>query len=359
MELLKGEVFMSLPFLLYGSNGFVGNVIAEYALHNNLELILAGRDKEAVKAQADKLKIPYKVFDLTDTRAIDAVLEQAPVVLNCAGPYVHTFKPILDGCLRTGTHYLDISGEVPVYEAIAVHDRQAKERGVMLMPGVGFDILVTDCLAVHLKNRLPSATHLALAYHMDGPAGLPPGTFKTMVEMVPYGVRVRKEGRIQEVPSRTERMIDFGKGPEKSLLLTWGDIFMAYHSTGITNIENYAAFPEATMKQISAIDRLRPLFKSSFIRNMLKKGAPVGPTPKQRSHTCTHVWGQVVDDQGNKATARLHGPEAAVTWTTQSALAVVGKVLDGSFEPGFMTPALVYGPDFVLEFSEVTREDLD
>jgi short subunit dehydrogenase-like uncharacterized protein len=49
------------------------------------------------------------------------------MVLHCAGPYIHTFKPMADGCLRTGTHYLDITGEIPVYESLAARDSEAKE----------------------------------------------------------------------------------------------------------------------------------------------------------------------------------------------------------------------------------------
>ena len=106
---------------------------------------------------------------------------------------------MVDACLHTGTHYLDLTGEIPVYEAIASRDAEAKARGVMLLPGTGFDVVPTDCLALHLKQRLPSATRLSLAFHGEGPAGLPPGTQKTAIELAPYGDRVRRNGRL-EIP---------------------------------------------------------------------------------------------------------------------------------------------------------------
>ena len=174
------------------------------------------------------------------------------VVLNCAGPFVHTFKPMADACLRTGVHYLDITGEIPVYEGLAALDAQAKARGVMLLPGVGFDVVPTDCLALHLKQRLPSASHLALAFRTEGPGGLPPGTQRTMIELLPYGDRVRRNGLLV-VPERgvKTRAIDFGQGPVVATRLTWGDVFTAYHTTGIPNIEDYLVVPEATRRRLA------------------------------------------------------------------------------------------------------------
>jgi short subunit dehydrogenase-like uncharacterized protein len=351
---------MPSGFLLYGSTGFVGGAIAHLAVQNGLRPIIAGRDAAKIEAQATELGIEHRVFSLDDSTAMDKVLKEVTVVLNCAGPYIYTFKPMVDGCLRTGTHYLDITGEIPVYEALAARDAQAKAQGVMLLPSVGFDVVPTDCLALHLKQRLPSATRLTLAFQSEGPAGLPPGTQRTMIEMIPFGHRVRHQGRLK-IPKRgvKTRLIDFGQGPVQATRLTWGDVFMAYYSTGIPNIEDYVVLPEAMRRQIALVDYLLPLFKLGAVRNLLKRGVKPGPTAEQRAKTSTHVWGEVEDDQGRKAVSRLHGPEAGVVWTTRAALAAVQKVLAGNASPGFQTPALAYGADFVLECEGVTREDLN
>ena len=350
---------MASDFLLYGSTGFVGDAIARLAVQKNLNPILAGRNGAKVRAQATELGMEYRIFELDDALAIDSALGDVSTVLHCAGPYIHTFKPMADGCLRTGTHYLDLTGEIPVYESLAAHDSEAKEQGVMLLPGVGFDVVPTDCLAIHLKHRLPSATRLTLAFHSEGPAGLPPGTAKTMIEMIPYGNRVRRDGQLVPAPEVGLRMIDFGRGPFRAVRLTWGDIFMAYYSTGIPNIEDYVVLSEKLSQQMNAINKLRPLFNLSIMRELFKRVTPAGSTAEERARTQTHVWGEVEDDQGQKAVSRLHGPEAGVTWTAQSALAVVRKVLEGNALPGFQTPSLAYGADFVLECEGVTREDLD
>ncbi|MDP2391437.1 MAG: saccharopine dehydrogenase, partial [Acidobacteriota bacterium] len=163
-----------------------------------------------------------------------------------------------------------------------------------------------------------------------------------------------------EVPERgvKTRMIDFGDGPVEATRLTWGDVFMAYHSTGIPNIEDYVVLPRSARRQMAKLDYLRPLFRIPMLRALLKRGVRPGPSAEQRARTITHVWGEVEDDRGSRATARLHGPEAGVVWTGRAALAAVRKVLSGNAPEGFQTPAKAYGADFVLECEGVTREDV-
>jgi short subunit dehydrogenase-like uncharacterized protein len=321
----------------------VGDAIARLAVKDGLHPIVAGRNAVQVQAQAAELGVECRVFSLDDPAAIDDALKEVDVVLHCAGPFVHTSEPIAASCLRTGTHYLDITGEIPVYQALAARDVQARTGGVMLLPGVGFDVVATDCLAAHLKQRLPTATHLTLAFHSDGPAGLPPGTARTMIEMLPYGRRVRRNGGLEDAPREIKkRMIDFGSGPIQATLLSWGYVFMAFYSTRIPNIEDYAVLPERVSRsEDGAANRM-----------------PVDSTPELRSLTRTHVWGQVQDNHGHQATSRLHGPEAGVDWTALAAIGAVKKVLAGQVQPGFQTPSQAFGSEFVMENKGVTREDL-
>jgi short subunit dehydrogenase-like uncharacterized protein len=320
-------------FLLYGSTGFVGEAIARMAVDLGFTPILAGRNQIRLQQLSDELDLEHRVLSLDDPQKINEALERVKVVLNCAGPFIHTFKPIVKACLHTGTHYLDITGEPPVFHELADMDYAAGLKKVMLLPGVGFDVVPTDCLAVHLKKRLPSATHLTLAFQSTGPGGMPPEIIKT-------------------------RSIDFGQGPQTTTRITWGDVFTAWHSTGIPNIEDYAVLPVSIHKKMRMVNRLRPLFRIPMVRDYLKRSVKPGPSTHTRSQTKTHVWGEVTDDQGGMAVSRLHGPEAGVEWTGRAALAAVQKVLTDAFEPGFQTPAKVYGADFALECEGVTREDI-
>lgn len=350
---------MANSFLIYGANGYVGEAAAQLAVAQGLRPVLAGRDAARLEPLARRLDLPWQACALDDAAALDRALRDVPVVLHCAGPYKFTSRPMADACLRAGVHYLDLTGEIPVFEALAARDAEAKARGVMLMPAVGFDVVPTDCLAVHLLRRLPSATRLELAFQSVGRAGMPPGTQRTMIELLPFGERVRRGGELV-VPERGEklRMVDFGQGPVEAIRLTWGDVFTAYHSTGIPEIEVYAALPPGMRRQIALLKALRPLFSLAPVRALLQRGVRPGPDAEARANTVTHVWGQVADAQGRSAAARLHGPEAGLVWTTRAALAIVRRVLSGNATPGYQTPGGVFGPDLVLECEGVTREDL-
>jgi short subunit dehydrogenase-like uncharacterized protein len=283
-------------------------------------------------------------------------------VLHCAGPYIYTFKPMLVGCLKRGVHYLDFTGEVPVLEGIASCDAEARAKSIMLLPSVGFDIVPTDCLALHLKVRLPAATHLALAFQSSGPAGIPPGTARTLTETLQDGIRVRRNGKIALAENQAEsRMIDFGKGPRKATLLTWGDIFCAYWSTGIPNIKDYVAMPASLEMLLRMVTPIRSVFRygaaKKVVNTMLQ--AQTGSTAEQRAESRTFVWGEARDGQGRKVVARITGPEAGMDWTVCAGLAAMEKVLAGQTKPGFQTPALAYGADFVMGVEGVTREDVE
>lgn len=350
---------MTTRFLIYGANGYVGEAAARLAVAQGLRPILAGRDGGKLEALARQLGVEFRVCALDDAPALERALRDVPVVLHCAGPYKFTSKPMADACLRAGVHYLDLTGEIPVFESLAARDAQAKARKVMLMPAVGFDVVPTDCLAVHLLRRLPTATRLALAFQSVGPAGLPPGTQRTMIELIPFGDRVRAAGKLI-VPTNAVKLrsVDFGQGPVEAMRITWGDVYTAYHSTGIPDIEVYVVLPAAVRRQMTLLKTLRPLFSLAPLRALLQRGVRPGPSAQARAQTVTHVWGEVSDAQGRRAVSRLHGPEAGLVWTTRAALAAVKKVLAGQIAPGFQTPGKVFGADFVLECEGVEREDI-
>ena len=353
---------MTSTFLLYGSTGFTGDLTARLAVQQGLRPILAGRSAAKLKAQAAELGLEYRVAPLDNPAALDAALADVAVVMHCAGPFIDTWQPMANACLRTGTHYLDITGELPVYAGLQGLDERAQARGVMLMPGVGFDIVPSDCLAAHLKRRLPSATRLALAFAVKGPARVSRGTAKSAIGMAPTGCAIRREGRLVTVPfgSKTRR-VDFGNGSQTVTIFPWGDVFTAYYSTGIPNIEDYFAVPRSTARLMAGAQLLQPALRIGAVRGLLKRlieRGPAGPTAEQRAATRTFLWGEVTDDQGKRAIARLFGPEPGYTWTPITMLQVVRRVLDGHAPPGYQTPAKAYGPDFVLETEGVRREDV-
>jgi short subunit dehydrogenase-like uncharacterized protein len=345
--------------LIYGASGYVGRAAVARALERGLRPVLGGRS-DSVKNLADGLGAEAVVVGIDDAAGLAAAVADMAVVLNCAGPFHRTYRQLFDACLSTGTHYVDISGERVVYEAAAARDGDAGRAGVMLLPGAGFDVVATDCLAAHLAARLPTATDLRLAFMIVGPAALPPGTVKTMVDIA--AVRSSREhrvaGTIVEAVPRPTLMVDFGTGPTTSALLTWGDIDLAEKSTGIPNVDVYAALSPERVKQTDQLDRLRWLLRFRAVRELITRRVPAGASAEQRAATTTHVWGEVFDPDGNRAIGRIHGPEAGLEWTSRSAIDVVARVLAGHAPPGHQTPSTAYGPDLVLEAEGVTREDV-
>jgi short subunit dehydrogenase-like uncharacterized protein len=265
-----------------------------------------------------------------------------------------------DACLRTKTHYLDITGEATVIEALAARDREAREAGIMLLPCVGFDVVPSDCLAAHLKRRLPTATHLALG--IQGMGRVSRGTATTMVENINRGGLVRRDGRLIPVPAAWKtREIDFGRGAVQATTIPWGDVATAFYSTGIPNIEVYAAMPGSLRRLMKWTRPFKALLGSRLVQGFLKKRIkrqPPGPSEEERERGKSFVWGEVKDDAGNKVVSRLSGPEG-YTLTAHTALAIVGHVLAGNFSIGFQTPSKAYGANLILEIDGVAREDVE
>jgi short subunit dehydrogenase-like uncharacterized protein len=351
---------MASNFLLYGANGYTGKLIARLCRERSLHPILAGRDAATIEQLAVEHGLEHRVFALDDSAAIAAALSEVSVVLHCAGPFSRTSKPMADACLRTKTHYLDITGEATVIETLAARDREAKSAGVMLLPCVGFDVVPSDCLAAHLKRRLPSATHLALG--IQGMGRVSRGTATTMVENINRGGLVRRDGKLTPVPAAWKtREIDFGRGAVTATTIPWGDVATAFYSTGIPNIEVYAAMP-ASLRRVMKLTRpFGRLLGSETVQRFLKKrikAQPPGPNEEERARGKSFVWGEVKDDSGNRAVSRLRGPEG-YTLTALAALTIVGHVLAGNFSIGFQTPSKAYGADLILEIEGITREDVE
>ena len=347
---------MPKTFLIYGANGYTGELITRYAVEREMKPILAGRNAIAVESLAKKHHLEYRVFSLDEGYRIDGALQNVDAVLHCAGPFSLTSRPMVDACLRTGKHYTDITGEIAVFESIARLGQQAQDAGIMIMPGVGFDVVPTDCLARHLKDRLPTATHLTLAFY--GVGRLSHGTQATMTMNVGQGGAIRKDGKITRVPAAWKtREIDFGEVKRLGVTIPWGDVATAYYSTGIPNIEVYTVVPPKQLKLIKLSRYLGWLLATKPAQDYLQKQIPAGgPSDEERAKGKTLLWGQAEDANGNRVESHMTAPEGYTT-TALTALNIMQKILDGNFTPGFQTPAKAYGADLILEIDGVTRAD--
>jgi short subunit dehydrogenase-like uncharacterized protein len=348
----------SPAWLIYGANGYTGELIAREAAQRGLTPILAGRQRAAVEALATELGFESRIFPLDDRKTIETSLSDCALVLHCAGPFSHTAKPMIEACLLTRTHYLDITGEIAVFEMAATYDAVAKSAGIMLLPGVGFDVVPTDCLAAELKSELPTATHLALAFR--GLGSMSRGTTRTGLEGMAAGGMVRRDGKLIPVPTAWKtRQIDFGngRGPIATITIPWGDVATAFYTTGIPNIEVYVAFKPWSRRFIKLSRYFSWLLGSAPVQSYFKtqaKRMPRGPTAEQRARSTSYVWGEVLDDRGRVVTARLTTPDG-YTLTVLTALAIVQQALGGHHPIGFQTPARAYGSDLIFTLPGVTH----
>ncbi len=342
-------------FLLYGANGYTGELIARYANQYNLQPILAGRRKELIEPLASRLNLPFRVFDLNDEAALLAALREVKLVVHAAGPFQFTAKQMIEACLKTGTHYIDINGDILVFEMIKQYDAAAKKAGIMLMPGAGFDVVPTDCVALSLKKKLPDAVKLQLAFASVG-GGLSHGTATTMANRLGESGLVRKNGKLTQIPLGKNGMwVDFGIKKLFVMSISWGDVSTAHFTTGIPDIEVFTGIAPKTYKLL----KLQPLFnwllRTKFMRDYIKRKInkrPAGPDDEQRSKAISLVWGQVTNAVGKTETMRLKGPEG-YTLTTLSSLLITQKILQGNFIPGYQTPASAYGENLVMEIPGV------
>jgi short subunit dehydrogenase-like uncharacterized protein len=336
-------------WLLYGATGYTGELIARAAVDQGLSPILAARNGPAVAALARELSCEHRVAALEDPGALDRLLQGIGVVLHCAGPFSATSAPMVAACLRQRCHYLDITGEIDVLEAVHARDAQARGAGVVLCPAVGFDVVPTDCVAARLHRALPDATYLALGFASQGRPSR--GTLKTSVENLSKGGRIRSAGHVTPVAHGFRvRDIDFGAGVSTAVTIPWGDVSTAYHTTGIPNIECYIAMSPAHVAWLRRLNTLGALLRFGPLQGWVKRRAargPAGPDAATRARTGMRVWGEVQAPSGERVTARVQVANGYDV-TVHAALAVVRRLLDGPpVEPGHRTPSRLMGDDFI------------
>jgi len=337
-------------WLLYGANGYTGRLIAEEAANRDLKPVLAGRSADKIRPIAEKLDLPWRSFGLGGFESAVQELRDCDLVLHCAGPFSATAEPMMRACLEAGTHYLDITGEIAVFELAHSLDNRAKAANIVLCPGVGFDVIPTDCVAARLHYVMPEATHLALGF--DSRGGFSPGTAKTSVEGLALGGRVREDGEITTVPlAYKSRRIDFGDGEKLAVTIPWGDVATAYYTTGIPNIETYIPTSSRMLRRMRMFNSVRRLLGTRIVQQLMKRRIEKtvrGPSAQKRASLKTYVWGEASNDVDEKYVARIEVANGYALTVTGS-LAVVDYVLSNKVKGGYYTPSQLAGVDLVRD----------
>ncbi|MEV0111137.1 saccharopine dehydrogenase NADP-binding domain-containing protein [Nocardia sp. NPDC050799] len=311
---------MNKPVLIYGATGYTGRLVATHARDRGLPIVVAGRDPERVDVLAASLGVPGRAFDLVDPERIVAGLDGVAAVLNVAGPFRETAEPLVRAALASGVHYLDTTAEFSVYALAESVGADAVRAGVMVMSGVGWDVVPTDSLAVHTAARVANPDRIAIALRITG--GFSRGSLASAAGIGDLGALVRETGTLTTLPASETRKFDLGHGQEEYTLAPMGDSITARRSTGIGNIRVYLRTDEGFPSADSAKD---------------------GPTPEERAVGRYAALVEVTGRDGEVARSVI-STSTGYTFTQHSSVEIARRVAEGDYQPGFQSPASAYGP---------------
>ncbi|MFM9944931.1 MAG: saccharopine dehydrogenase family protein [Bacteroidia bacterium] len=341
--------------IVYGSYGYTGELIVEESLSKNLSILLSGRNEEKLKSQSEKTGYPYKAVDINNHAALIELLKEGEVLIHAAGPFINTARQMVEACIEAKTHYLDINGDITVFELIKTFDYKARYARIMLMPGVGFDVVPTDCMAVKLKNKMPDAISLKIAFATIG-GGVSHGTATTVAGRLGEKSLRRIDGKLVPIAFGKNGMwLDFGQKRLFFMSIPWGDVSTAFVSTGIPNIESFISVPHKVFKFLKFQGLINWLLRTKAVRKFIQKkidSKPAGPNFEERKNAYTLVWAEVKNQKGETLSTKLQTPEGYGLTATASLL-ITEKILSGNFKFGFQTPAMVYGEILIFEIEGV------
>ena len=343
--------------LLYGAYGYTGRLTVEVAAAKKLDVVLAGRNKDALAGLGDRLSLSTRVVGLNDIKQLSEALKDIACVVHVAGPFAATSAPMLSACLATQTNYIDITGEIEVFEAMWSRKKEIQRAGITAVPGAGFDVVPTDCLAGYVASKLERPASLVIA--LRGLESASQGTLRTAIRQVSRPVLCRRAGAIVALDDRSPRWIDFGSGDEPCVPVSWGDVATAFHSTGVGNITVY--FRRTTLLRSADIlgKLIGPLLRSRIGQRGLAaivRSLPEGPQVERIGHRST-VWAEAIDTSGGSSKAILSTPDP-YEFTAGSALEIASRIISLPVALGLVTPFQAFGADFVLSLPGCSRMDI-
>lgn len=349
---------MNESIVVYGCYGYTGRLVVDELIKLGIKPILSGRNAEKVNSLAIELSLEAKPSSL-DPAELDGLMGGVKVMAHCAGPFIHTAKPMMEACMRNGVHYLDITGEIDVFRMGHKFDEEAKNAGVVLLPGAGFDIVPSDCLAAHLHSRLLDANDLEMAFYSKGRASR--GTSLTVVEGMGRGGAIRKDGKLTPVKEAHE-VKEFQFGPDKmnAVTIPWGDVYTAFISTGIPSVKVFMGMPDKVIKTLKMARWLGPILRMEFVKNRMRnkiKAGKSGPSEKSRERDNMFLTGTATNAKGESVSADLK-TVSGYKLTALTAAKIAQKLAEERGMSGFQTPSMAFGKDFILEFEGSERKDL-
>ncbi|HBF47910.1 MAG TPA: saccharopine dehydrogenase NADP-binding domain-containing protein [Psychromonas sp.] len=320
-----------MTLMIYGASGYTGRMATEYAKAAELNIIVAGRDENKIKALATEFGVSSKVFSLNDAAAVDKALVGVTAILNCAGPYHRTAKVLTRAAINTGCHYLDIAAELDSYQLAEQLDNEAKTAGVMLLPGSGGSVAMLGCLAGYAAEQVTKPCKVSIALHVTG--SMSRGSAISASENLTTTTLCRRNGQLETQDAGNIQQFDFGTGSVPCFPVTLPDLLTIWHATQIPNIETFVhvsgnAFPEGDLTKL-----------------------PDGPSTQEREANRYQAAVYITDQHGVVSRAVLDTVNG-YTFTPLAAIEAARRVLNGEFHPGYQTPAGLFGNQFAIAIAD-------
>ena len=324
---------MKTKILVYGVLGYTGNLFLERALDRSLPIVLGAREAE-LRGTAQRLGMDYRVFEIGETQDIAACLSDIRAVVNLASINFEENRFLIDACIQTGTHYVDLAAECPdMMQILALHDT-ARARGVMLMPGAGFNVITTDIAGVIASGVLPDPIRLCLGFATFGKASR--GTIRSLLRLATEPGYARRAGELVVAPSALQKRTFRAGGKDYSLIRNalMGDVITSFWSTGIRDITAFSYYPWILVQFMKG--------RLNWLRVFVKRYAhwffAPGPSGRQLESEHTYAWAQVENVHGRSATVLVTGPHAYV-FTVKAIGRIIHQLVRNNVNPGFTPPS--------------------
>jgi short subunit dehydrogenase-like uncharacterized protein len=327
---------MKTKILVYGVLGYTGSLFLERALDRSLPIVLGARQKE-LRGAAEKLGMEYRVLEIGDAPGIAACLSDIRAVVNLASIDFGVNRHLIEACIQTGTHYVDLAAECPdMLEIHKLHD-EASSRGVMLMPGAGFNLVTTDIAGSMACRLLSEPTRLSLGFATFGKASR--GTIRSVLRLAAETGYSRRAGELVAATSASETRTFRADGKDYRLInnALMGDVITSFMTTNIREITAYSYYPWMLVQFMKG--------RMGWLRTLVMRYSDLlfapGPSGDELDSQHTYSWAQVEDARGRSATVVIRGPQAYIC-TVKAIGRIIDQLARNNVNPGF-TPPSFYG----------------
>jgi saccharopine dehydrogenase (NAD+, L-lysine-forming) len=230
--------------VVYGATGHTGAQLCATLIRGGAKVVMVGRDRRKLDLLARESNGHAELFvaAIDDAVSLRAAVAKGRVVVNCAGPFARYGRAVQDAALANGRHCLDMSGEPGFVQATLARDAEARERGALLVSGIGFDVVPTDALAALLAQAVGGQVTTARVAYSRLDAGPTAGLGMTMLQGLLDGGSAFVDGSLRREALGHDRWnVRFpgASGSVSCLSVPWGDVISLPHSTGARTARAY------------------------------------------------------------------------------------------------------------------------